>query len=126
MTLLAALGDVKAQLAGLVFPGFVARTGLARLAHLPRYLQGALSRVEALADSPGRDRQRMTEFERAAAAYADAGGALPLDADADAAATLAHARWLLEEYRVSLFAQQLGTAEPVSLQRITKALAATT
>ena len=124
MTLLAALGDVKAQLAGLVFPGFVARTGLARLAHLPRYLQGALSRVEALADSPGRDRQRMTEFERAAAAYADAGGALPLDADA--AATLAHARWLLEEYRVSLFAQQLGTAEPVSLQRITKALAATT
>lgn len=124
MTLLAALGDVKAQLAGLVFPGFVARTGLARLAHLPRYLQGALSRVEALADSPGRDRQRMTEFERAAAAYADAGGALPLDADA--AATLAHARWLLEEYRVSLFAQQLGTAEPVSLQRVTKALAATT
>ena len=124
MTLLAALGDVKAQLAGLVFPGFVARTGLARLGHLPRYLQGALSRVEALADSPGRDRQRMTEFERAAAAYADAGGALPLDADA--AATLAHARWLLEEYRVSLFAQQLGTAEPVSLQRITKALAATT
>ena len=128
MTLLAALGDVKAQLAGLVFPGFVARTGLARLAHLPRYLQGALSRVEALADSPGRDRQRMTEFERAAAAYADAGGALPLDADADADAdaTLTHARWLLEEYRVSLFAQQLGTAEPVSVQRITKALAATT
>ncbi|MBZ6373176.1 MAG: DUF3418 domain-containing protein [Microbacterium hominis] len=41
----------------------------------------------------------------------------------DAAAHLARARWLLEEYRVSLFAQQLGTAEQVSLQRVTKALA---
>ncbi len=122
VTLLAALGDVKTQLAGLVFPGFVARTGLARLAHLPRYLQGALVRVQTLADSPGRDRQRLTEFERAAALYTDAGGTTPLAPDAPA--ELSHARWLLEELRVSLFAQQLGTAEPVSLQRITKALAA--
>ena len=121
MTLLAALGDVKTQLAGLVFPGFVSRTGLARLAHLPRYLQGALERVQRLADNPGRDRQRMTEFERASALYTDAGGTLPLAPDA--AAHLARARWLLEEYRVSLFAQQLGTAEQVSLQRVTKALA---
>lgn len=121
MTLLAALGDVKAQLAGLVFPGFISRTGLARLAHLPRYLQGALVRLQGLADSAGRDRQRMTEYERAATAYADAGGETPLPADAPRG--LAHARWLLEEYRVSLFAQQLGTAEPVSLQRVTKTLA---
>ena len=121
MTLLAALGDVKAQLGGLVYPGFVARTGLSRLAHLPRYLQGALLRVETLADNPGRDRQRLTEFERAAAAYTDAGGTIPLAPGA--APAIARARWLLEEYRVSLFAQQLGTSEPVSLPRITKALA---
>ncbi|MGV9193529.1 ATP-dependent RNA helicase HrpA [Microbacterium sp. MC2] len=121
MTLLAALGDVKAQVAGLVHPGFVSRTGVTRLAHLPRYLQGALERVQALADNPGRDRQRMTEFERAAALFADAGGTIPLPPDAPPA--LAHVRWLLEEYRVSLFAQRLGTAEPVSLQRITKTLA---
>ncbi|MFT4051516.1 MAG: ATP-dependent RNA helicase HrpA [Microbacterium sp.] len=120
LTLLAALGDVKGQLAGLVFPGFVSRTGLERLAHLPRYLDGALLRVKGLADGPGRDRQRLTEFERAAAAYADAGGTLP--ASADAPPHLVRARWLLEEYRVSLFAQQLGTAEPVSLPRVTKAL----
>ena len=63
----------------------------------------------------------MTEFERAATLYAEAGGTLPLAPDA--AAHLARARWLLEEYRVSLFAQQLGTAEQVSLQRVTKALA---
>ncbi len=120
LTLLGALGDVKTQLAGLVFPGFVSRTGTARLAHLPRYLRGALDRVAALPDNPGRDRQRMTEFERAAAVYAEAGGTIPPDADAPPA--IVHTRWLLEEYRVSLFAQALGTAEPVSLQRIGKAL----
>ncbi len=121
LTLLGALGDLKAQVAGLLFPGFVSRTGLTRLAHLPRYLQGALERLQSLADNPGRDRQRMTEFERAATLYLEAGGAIPLPADA--AASLRAVRWLLEEYRVSLFAQRLGTAEPVSLQRIQKALA---
>ena len=121
MTLLTALGDVTTQLRGLVFPGFVSRTGRERLAHLPRYLLAARERVEQLADNPGRDRQRLTEFERAATLFTDAGGTIPLDPDAPA--SLAHARWLLEEYRVSLFAQRLGTAEPVSLQRISKALA---
>ena len=120
LTLLGALNDIKGQLAGLVFPGFVSRIGTARLAQLPRYLRGALDRVRALADNPGRDRQRMTEFERAATVFAEAGGVIP-PAD-DAPLALVHARWLLEEYRVSLFAQSLGTAEPVSLQRIQKAL----
>ena len=103
LTLLGALNDVKGQVAGLVFPGFVSRTGVARLAHLPRYLQGAIERVDGLVDNPGRDRQRMTEFERVAAIYAEAGGVIP-PAD-DAPAALVHTRWLLEEYRISLFAQ---------------------
>ncbi|CDK00688.1 ATP-dependent RNA helicase HrpA [Microbacterium sp. C448] len=120
MTLLGALGDVRAQVAGLIYPGFVLQTGTARLPHVLRYLEGARLRLEELADTPGRDRQRMTEFERAAALYAEAGGTIPLSPDASPA--LAHTRWLLEEYRVSLFAQRLGTAEPVSLPRITKAL----
>ncbi len=120
LTLLGALNDVKGQLAGLVFPGFVARTGLARLAHVPRYLSAAGARLAALADNPGRDRQRMTEFERAAVLFAEAGGAVPIAADAPP--HLVQARWLLEEYRVSLFAQTLGTAEAVSLPRIQKAL----
>ncbi|TQK20072.1 ATP-dependent helicase HrpA [Microbacterium sp. SLBN-154] len=120
MALLGALGDIKAQLAGLVFPGFLSRTGAARLTHLPRYLRAAAERAHALVDNPGRDRQRMTEFERAAAVFAEAGGIIPLPVAAPPA--LVRARWLLEEYRVSLFAQPLGTAEPVSLQRIQKAL----
>ncbi|WP_121150178.1 ATP-dependent RNA helicase HrpA [Microbacterium sp. AG1240] len=122
LTLLGALGDVRAQLSGLVFPGFVSRIGLTRLAHVPRYLAGALERVNALADNAGRDRSRMTEFERAAAPFQEAGGSIPLPLDA--APGIAHARWLLEELRVSLFAQRLGTAEPVSPQRIAKALKA--
>jgi ATP-dependent helicase HrpA len=62
----------------------------------------------------------MTEFERAATVFAEAGGTIPPPDDAPL--SLVHARWLLEEYRVSLFAQSLGTAEPVSLQRLQRAL----
>jgi len=120
MALLGALGDVRAQLDALVHPGFILSTGLARLAHLPRYLDGIRVRLEALPDNPSRDRAWMTEYERAAALYADAGGTLPIDRDAP----LAHARWLLEELRVSLFAQRLGTAEQVSVQRVQKAITA--
>ena len=120
ITLLGALNDVRGQVKGLLFPGFLSRTGLQRLQHYPRYLAGALERVKTLSDNPGRDRQRMTEYERAAAGFEDAGGSLPLPSDAPA--NLVQTRWLLEELRVSLFAQRLGTAEPVSLQRIAKAL----
>uniref|UniRef100_UPI0025E664E7 DUF3418 domain-containing protein n=1 Tax=uncultured Microbacterium sp. TaxID=191216 RepID=UPI0025E664E7 len=120
ITLLGALNDVRGQLKGLIFPGFLSRTGLSRLQHLPRYLAGALERVKTLSDNPGRDRQRMTEHERASVGFTDAGGVVPLPADAPA--NLVQTRWLLEELRVSLFAQRLGTAEPVSPQRIAKAL----
>ena len=120
MTLLGALNDVRGQLAGLVHPGFVLATGVERLRHLPRYLEGARIRLEQLPDNPGRDRAWMTEYERAAAAFAEAGGAIPLPADAPP--QLVAARWLLEELRVSLFAQRLGTAEAVSVQRVQKAL----
>ena len=62
----------------------------------------------------------MSEFERVSAAYADGGGTIPLAPDAPA--HLVEVRWLLEEYRVSVFAQRLGTAQPVSPQRIQKLL----
>ncbi|MDF2992257.1 MAG: HrpA-like helicase [Microbacterium sp.] len=120
ITLLGALNDVRGQVKGLLFPGFLSRTGLPRLQHYPRYLAGARERVTTLSDNPGRDRQRMSEYERAAAGFVEAGGAIPLPADAPA--NLVQTRWLLEELRVSLFAQRLGTAEPVSPQRIAKAL----
>ncbi|HEY9498351.1 MAG TPA: DUF3418 domain-containing protein, partial [Terrimesophilobacter sp.] len=84
------------------------------------YLAGITHRVGKLAENLGRDRVWMTEVQTATERYLAAGGTLPSRADAPSA--LVHARWLLEELRLSLFAQHLGTAEPVSLQRVTKLL----
>ncbi|MEV4775452.1 ATP-dependent RNA helicase HrpA [Microbacterium sp. LWH12-1.2] len=120
LALLGPLNDVRTQLTGLLHPGFISATGIARLANYPRYLEGMLDRLKTLAEAPGKDRTRMTEYERMSTAYADAGGTIPLPATASPA--LLETRWLLEEYRVSLFAQRLGTAQPVSPQRIMKAL----
>ncbi|MFP3465990.1 ATP-dependent RNA helicase HrpA [Leifsonia sp. SIMBA_070] len=121
LTYLAALNDAKGQLSGLVFPGFVSRTGLEQLRHLPRYLAGISQRMQALPTNPGRDRAWQTQVETAVALYTDAGGRIPLAPDASP--SLVHARWMLEEFRVSLFAQSLGAAETVSLPRIRKVLA---
>nr|WP_017202610.1 ATP-dependent RNA helicase HrpA [Microbacterium barkeri] len=120
LALLGPLNDIRTQLSGLLHPGFVSAAGVDRLAHFPRYLEGMLDRLKTLASEPGKDRARMTEYERMAKAFEDAGGTIPLAPDAPR--TLVEVRWLLEEYRVSVFAQRLGTAQPVSPQRIMKAL----
>jgi ATP-dependent helicase HrpA len=122
LTLLAALTDAREQLGGLVHNGFVSATGLEQLRHLPRYLAGITWRIERLQDNPGRDRVWMTEVQTATARFTEAGGRIPLTPNS--APSIVHARWMLEELRISLFAQQLGTAETVSLQRIQKVLSA--
>ncbi|AYF97284.1 ATP-dependent RNA helicase HrpA [Protaetiibacter intestinalis] len=114
------LADARGQLEALVHPGFVRITGLAQLARVPVYLAGIRHRAEKLADNPGRDRAWQTQVEEAVALYRAAGGTLPL-----APTTPAHlvpVRWMLEELRLSLFAQHLGAAGPISVQRIRKAL----
>lgn len=121
LQLMSALADVRAQLEGLVPAGFVSATGLDRLRHLPRYLDAIAARVRRMQDNPGRDRQLMTEFDQARRAFEEAGGTVPIDPEADA--RLVRVRWLLEELRVGLFAQELRTAETVSVKRIAKALA---
>jgi len=121
IALIGPLGDARAQLDGLIYPGFVSATGLERLRRLPVYLDGVIHRIGKLAENPARDRVWMSEVQLATQRYETAGGTLPLGPHAEA--RLARTRWLLEELRLSLFAQHLGTAEPVSLQRITKALA---
>ncbi len=117
---LPSLNDAKTQLAGLVYPGFVSATGLEQLKHLPRYLSGISQRMQALPTNPGRDRAWQTQVETATALYTEAGGRIPPAPHAPE--NLVHARWMLEEFRVSLFAQSLGTAETVSIQRIRKVL----
>jgi ATP-dependent helicase HrpA len=123
MAHLATLTDVRGQLDALVFDGFVSRTGLDQLRHLPRYLRAAAARVERLSVSAATERSGALELEQALQLYRDAGGELPLAVDAPE--QLVAARWLLEEFRVSLFAQQLGTAQPASLKRLRKLLAGT-
>jgi ATP-dependent helicase HrpA len=122
MALLPSLTDAREQLAGLVFPGFIASTGTAQLRHVARYLRGITSRIEKLPTELARDRAWQTQVQDATARYLAAGGRIPLDPHTPE--KLVRVRWMLEELRISLFAQHLGTAETVSLQRITKALAA--
>ncbi len=120
VALLSPLADAREQLSDLVYPGFVSATGLGQLARLPVYLDGILHRIAKLGENLGRDRVWMSEVQQATERYRSAGGTLPVERDA--APRLRHARWLLEELRISLFAQHLGTSEPVSLQRIARFL----
>jgi len=121
LALMAPLADAREQLNALVFDGFIARTGLDRLPRLVTYLRGITHRVERLADDVGRDRIRMAEQQEATTLYTRAGGTLPLATDARL--DLVAVRWMLEELRISLFAQPLGAHGPISVQRIRKALA---
>ncbi len=124
IALIAPLGDARSQCDSLIYSDFVSAAGLARLRRLPVYLAAITHRVSKLAENLGRDRVWMNEVQQATARYVAAGGELPLQADAEP--QIARARWMLEELRLSLFAQHLATTEPVSLQRITKVLAGTT
>ena len=121
IALLSPLADAREQLAALIYPGFVSATGLPQLRRLPVYLAAIVHRIGKLGENLGRDRVWMSEVQTATARYELAGGLLPVPADS--AANLVRVRWLLEELRLSLFAQHLGTVEPVSLQRIVKVLA---
>ena len=120
LNVLSQVADAAGQVDALVFDGFVSRTGLDRLARLPVYLRAVAERMPKLTENPGRDRAWQNEVERVTAAYEQAGGEFPTKPDAPA--HLVKARWLIEELRVSLFAQHLRTAEPVSAQRIAKLL----
>ncbi len=120
LQLMAPLADAREQLTTLVHDGFIARTGLARLPRLVVYLRGIAYRVERLADNLGRDRTWMLEVRQGEELYTAAGGTLPLSADPEP--RIREARWMLEELRLSLFAQPLGAQGPISVQRIRKAL----
>jgi ATP-dependent helicase HrpA len=120
MALLGPLADAREQLGNLVYPGFVSATGPTQLRRIPVYLAALSHRITRLADNLGRDRVWLSEVQQATERYVSAGGDLPLQPNAPE--HLRHARWMLEELRVGLFAQHLPTAEPVSLQRITKVL----
>ncbi len=122
LSLLPALADMKAQVSRLVFGGFVADVGADQLRRLPRYLAAVRTRLERLPASPNRDRQQMEQVASLQEAYLHRVQALP--ARRPPSAGLVTVRWMLEEYRLSLWDQAQGTAYPVSDTRIRKALAA--
>jgi len=115
-----AMADMRAQLSGLIHPGFVAATGYRRLPHLTRYLRGIERRLDKLPENPGRDAASMAVVQRTEQAYRDTVAARP--PGRRSAADVTDVRWMLEELRVSLFAQTLGTQAPVSENRILAAL----
>lgn len=121
LTLVPALTDIRGRLAGLIHPGFVTETGWARLADLPRYLRALQIRLDKLPENPGRDRMLAHQVDVLGQEYEQALRRLhPSRRDEEPARQI---RWMLEELRVSLFAQQLGTRFPVSDKRIRKAMA---
>lgn len=113
--------DLRAQLHSLVYAGFVADTGLSRLPHLRRYLRGMLQRIEKAPTALARDAQGQEVVDRVEEAYADLLDSLaPVDRRSQPVLDVG---WMIEELRVSLFANSLGTAQPVSEKRIRKAMA---
>ena len=116
------LADLDEQLAWLVYRGFVADTPTARLEEIPRYLEAAGRRLEKLPRNPARDLEAVRLQRRSWEPVRDEllarlrAGERPDPVRADC-------RWMLEELRVSLFAQELGTPRPVSVQRFERAWA---
>ena len=116
----ASLEDIRGQFAGLIYPGFIAETGSARLADLVRYLKAIVRRLDKLAGEQAKDAERMAAVQRVTTEYEAVRRQLP--AGARSRPDVLAIRWLIEEFRVSLFAQALGTRGPVSEKRIRAAL----
>ena len=115
-----ALSDIKTQLSNLVYPGFVTQNGWNKLADTYRYLQAIERRLDKLPVDPHSDRARMLRVQQVEQALQRYRNKLPKAAqNCDKVLTV---RWMIEELRVSLFAQQLGTPYPVSEKRIIQLL----
>jgi len=114
--LLPALADIRQQLKAMVHAGFVTETGWRQLHHLPRYLRGIVHRLDRLAGNLARDRQLMAQIHEIEAEYRELRTELPPSDQ------LTEIRWMIEELRINLFAQALGTAYPISDKRVYKAM----
>jgi ATP-dependent helicase HrpA len=120
LTLINNVQDVREQLAALMPPGFVTRTGLRRLPDLMRYLVAVDRRLQQMPTGVQRDTTRMAKVHEMQDEYAwlleqmPQGRPVPRE--------VLDIRWMIEELRVSYFAHALGTAQPVSDKRIVKAI----
>jgi len=111
-----AIGDIKDQIAQLLFPGFVTAIGLKRMKRVPLYFQAMGRRLDAIDQSPDKDRRARAELLPIWEQFK----ALPVERDDITEYAQIHTdlRWAFEELRISLFAQELGTKEKVSVARL--------
>ncbi|CAN7259621.1 ATP-dependent RNA helicase HrpA [Massilia sp. LjRoot122] len=109
--------DIQGQLQGLVHKRFIADNEYSQLAHFPRYLKAINVRLEKLRGNPSRDAQLMAEWQGAASQFQRT---LKNQAGKNNDPRMTEFRWMLEELRVSLFAQELRTPMPVSAKRLQK------
>ncbi|WP_370662309.1 ATP-dependent RNA helicase HrpA [Massilia varians] len=109
--------DIGSQLLGLIHKRFIADNEYSQLAHFPRYLKAINVRIEKLRGNPARDAQLMAEWQNAASQFQRT---LKNQAGKNNDPRMLEFRWMLEELRVSLFAQELRTPMPVSAKRLQK------
>ena len=114
LSLLESLNDIKDQLNALVFPGFLDQLDMDELRQYPRYLKAILKRIDKLSGNAHKDRGLRLQIQDLWDEYKS------LLKQYGSTIELTEFRWMLEEFRVSLFAQDLGTAYPVSEKRLTK------
>lgn len=114
------LPGMRREIDALVPPRFLERIPFERLPHLPRYLQALIVRAERAAVSSAKDAEKSRRVQPYAAALAEL---LPAAAGGVPSLAVEQFRWLVEEFKVSCYAQELGTATPVSPKRLDEALA---
>ena len=121
LNMINAHGDIKSHVESLVFEGFVTELGVDKLDDWNRYIKGIARRLEKLAIDPSKDRVHQLSIEKVTAAYKAKISKVPVGQTPSG--DLLNIRWMIDELRVSYFAQQLGTSGPISEKRIINALA---
>jgi len=116
----AAYADIDAQLKALMHKRFIEATPYAQLQHFPRYLKGIALRIDKLKADPARDTQRMQEMAPLIQQYQRAEKALRVQGQGGSDPRMEEFRWMLEELRIALFAQELRTPVPMSVKRLQK------
>ncbi|RYJ02974.1 MAG: DUF3418 domain-containing protein, partial [Actinomycetales bacterium] len=120
LAVLPSMNDMRQHLGRLLAPGFVSEAGAEQLREYPRYLAALNLRHRRLAESAAKDLEQMSRVAEFQAGWEQRVAALPRSRPPGAA--LVRLRWLIEEYRVSLWAQQLGTRQTVSDARLRAAM----
>ncbi|KMV32373.1 ATP-dependent helicase HrpA [Photobacterium swingsii] len=120
LTMAFALSDIKAQIDGLIFKGFATECGWKRLPDILRYMRAIERRMEKLPIDPNKDRVHILKIESVVSDYKELLNKIPKGQPVPE--PVKEIRWMIEELRVSYFAQQLGTPYPVSDKRVRNAI----